>query len=115
MEVLLGRRTVEPGRGRWHVPGGFLEVGETPEHAVVRECGEELGLRVRPVRYVGGFPDWYGDQPILVLSYQAEVEGGEFTPGDDLTDLCWHALDQTPPLAFPSCEAALEALRRLVR
>lgn len=46
--VLLTKRTVEPGRSRWVVPGGHLEHEESPAAAAVRELAEETGLRARP-------------------------------------------------------------------
>src|SRR3954452_9881081 len=48
--VLLGRRAVEPARGAWDIPGGFLEPWELPADAAVREVREETGLEVRIVR-----------------------------------------------------------------
>ncbi len=49
-EVLLVQRDSEPNRGRWSVPGGALEFGETVEEAAVRETLEESGVVVKPVR-----------------------------------------------------------------
>src|SRR5438105_4240038 len=45
--VLLGRRAIEPARGAWDIPGGFLEPWESPADAAVREVHEETGLDVR--------------------------------------------------------------------
>lgn len=55
--VLLVKRRADPNRGRWSLPGGSLEVGESVETAVVRETKEETAVRVRPVRVldVGDF------------------------------------------------------------
>jgi ADP-ribose pyrophosphatase YjhB (NUDIX family) len=47
--VLLAQRGIEPGRGRWTLPGGYVEQGETPDAAVAREVFEETGLRVKPL------------------------------------------------------------------
>jgi len=48
--VLLVKRGAEPNRGRWSLPGGSLETGETVEAAAVRETREETGVEVRPLR-----------------------------------------------------------------
>ena len=48
-KVLLIKRGKEPLRGRWVVPGGTVEAGETLEQALVREVREETGLTVRPL------------------------------------------------------------------
>lgn len=52
--LLLIRRANEPGRGRWSVPGGRVEDGETDHHAVIREVAEETGLAIEITRRVGG-------------------------------------------------------------
>jgi len=51
-DVLLVKRGNEPNKGRWSVPGGALEIGETVEEAVVRETLEETRVLVRPIRVV---------------------------------------------------------------
>lgn len=51
--ILLGRRAHEPFLGRWEVPGGFVEVGEHPMDAAVREVREELGIEARLTGLVG--------------------------------------------------------------
>ena len=52
-EIVLLRRAIEPGRGAWAQPGGFLEADETAVQGAVRETIEETGLEVEPVRVVG--------------------------------------------------------------
>lgn len=52
-EVLLARRAREPWRGRWEIPGGFVEHGEHPAATAVRELAEELGVRVRLIGLLG--------------------------------------------------------------
>ncbi len=112
IEILLGLRGSEPGWGLWHVPGGFVDAGETLEEALARECEEELGVRVYPHEFLGGFPDRYGKEPILVLAYRCELIGGTPRGCPELNQPTWFSMDQLPPLAFRSCEEALEVLRR---
>jgi 8-oxo-dGTP diphosphatase len=51
--LLLVQRGHDPHRGRWSLPGGRIETGESPEQAVVREVREETGLEVLPGEAVG--------------------------------------------------------------
>lgn len=69
------RRYPERQAGRWELPGGRVEPGESEEDAVVRECTEELGAAVRPVGRVGTDVPLHGD--LLLRLHRAElVEGG---------------------------------------
>lgn len=52
-KVLLIQRGTEPNKGLWTLPGGYVEVDETPDQAVVREVAEETGLKTRPCGLVG--------------------------------------------------------------
>jgi NAD+ diphosphatase len=57
--VLVLVRGAEPGKGRWDLPGGFVDPDETAEDALRREVREELGLEVTTLRYVGSWPNAY--------------------------------------------------------
>jgi NAD+ diphosphatase len=71
--VLLGRR--RGGPGLWSVLAGFLEPGETPEEAVVREVREEAGIEVDDVRYEGSQPWPFPGQ--IMLGFTARWKAGE--------------------------------------
>ena len=75
-EVILLRRGIEPGRGSWAQPGGFLEVDETVTEAAVRETLEETGLIVRPGEIVGFYSRL--EAVVVVLAFEATVVGGAF-------------------------------------
>jgi ADP-ribose pyrophosphatase YjhB (NUDIX family) len=73
-DVVLLRRGIEPGRGWWAQPGGFLEVDETVTEAAIRETLEETGLIVQPGEIVGLYSRL--EAAVVVLAIEALVTGG---------------------------------------
>ena len=73
-QVVLLRRGIEPGRGTWAQPGGFLEVDETVNEAAIRETHEETGLVVEPGEIVGLYSRL--EAAIVVIAFEARVVGG---------------------------------------
>jgi ADP-ribose pyrophosphatase YjhB (NUDIX family) len=73
-ELVLIRRGLEPGRGLWAQPGGFLEVDETVTEGVIRETFEETGLIVTPGEIVGLYSRL--EAAVVVLAVEATVVGG---------------------------------------
>jgi 8-oxo-dGTP diphosphatase len=91
--LLLIRRGHEPEAGRWSLPGGRIEPGESDQQALVREVREETGLAVTPGRLVGAVERPQPDGRVLVIrDYAAEVTGGDLTAGDDAADARWVSL-----------------------
>ena len=113
-QVLLGRRAVDPAKGAWDIPGGFLDPWELPADAAVREVREETGLDVRASTLLTVVVDTYGDREYtLNLYYLAEIVGGAALPADDLDELRWFSSDDLPTeFAFAHCAQVLEAWRR---
>ena len=103
-QLLLVRRVMEPGRGRWAVPGGFLDVGEDPKVAAAREAAEEASVDVRVTHLLDVFANPPADGGAVFVLYAAEWISGDPRPGDDADDARFFARDQIPPLAFPSTE-----------
>lgn len=97
-EVLLIRRGGEPEiwEGRWAFPGGFVDIGEDPEDAVLRELGEETGVDgFDPVALaIHGDPDRDPRKHIVALFYLVDVDP-ETEPrgGDDAVDAAWVPID----------------------
>jgi 8-oxo-dGTP diphosphatase len=109
--VMLVRRTVPPEIGHWCLPGGFIEMGETPEDAVHRELLEETGLRCTIDRLfdvgtvINGF---YGD--VIVLAYVITIAGGTPRAGDDADRIDYFPASDLPPIAFKSHVRFIERL-----
>jgi len=106
--VLLVKRDIERGYGRWTFPGGFVERGEKAEAAAKREVLEETGLEVR-VSSIVGLYSYEGQIPAIVV-FRAEVTGGEPSPLDETMEVKTFSRDVLPwaELAFPSTEHALK-------
>ena len=74
--VLLLRRAIEPAYGAWVFPGGFVDRGEHPEQAAVREAFEESGVEVRLDGQLGIYSHPVGS-PVVLVVYHGVVTGGE--------------------------------------
>lgn len=112
--VLLGRRSVEPHKDAWDIPGGFLEPWEDPLDGLRREVLEETGLRVEPGEILAILIDVYDDPSVYTLNLYclARVLGGDPRPADDVAELGWFGPDELPAVAFASGREALEIWRR---
>jgi ADP-ribose pyrophosphatase YjhB (NUDIX family) len=110
-EILLVRRNVDPGAGRWCLPGGFVEMGETVQDAARRELLEETGLEGELLGVVDAaskLNGYYGD--VVVIAFEARVTGGELRPGDDAAEARYFATDHLPDIAFGSHEKFIRTL-----
>ena len=96
---LLVRRGRGPQTGRWSVPGGKVEPGESVEQAAVRETFEETGIRVRAERELGVVLVPAGpDLAYEVHDIAATCLGGALRAGDDASDARWVAPEELPRL-----------------
>jgi ADP-ribose pyrophosphatase YjhB (NUDIX family) len=93
-EVVLLRRGLEPGRGWWAQPGGFLEVDETVTEGAVRETLEETGLAVAPGEIVGLYARL--EAAVIVLAYEARVVGGTARTGPEALEIQSFAPEAIP-------------------
>jgi ADP-ribose pyrophosphatase YjhB (NUDIX family) len=100
--LLLVRRTMNPGRGRWSVPGGFLDAGEDPRAAAAREALEEAGVEINVGDVLQVFANGSEDGGALFLLFAADWVAGEPAPGDDADAAAFFARDELPALAFAS-------------
>ena len=100
--IVLIRRRNPPFRGMWALPGGFVEYGETVEHAVRREVKEETGLDVEIERLVGVYSDPDRDPRGHTVSvcFLCRPVGGCLKANTDSVDVKEFELSKIPRLAF---------------
>lgn len=105
--LVMVRRAIEPGYGLWVAPGGFVDVGERVEDAVVRETLEEANLRVRVVRLLKVHS--YRHSRTVVLSFLTEYLSGELAAGDEELEAQVFTREQIPweEIAFSSSRDAV--------
>ncbi len=106
--VLLIRRGVDPGKGQWALPGGYMDAGEMPQEALHREILEEVGLEVVIDRLLGIYPMATSSRVAggIVIAYLATPVGDELPlveRNDDVDDAAWFASGELPDeVAFSS-------------
>ena len=85
-KVLLARHTYGPGTGKLIIPGGYVNFGETPQDALIREFMEETHITVKPLNIIGirfNMKDWY-------IAFSAEYVSGEaYSDNDENSEVLW--------------------------
>jgi ADP-ribose pyrophosphatase YjhB (NUDIX family) len=99
-ELVLLRRGIEPGRGRWAQPGGFLEIDETVYEAAIRETLEETGLRIEPGEIIGLYTRL--EAAVVTIAFESRVVGGTAGPTPEALEVAEFAPKDIPwpDLAF---------------
>jgi len=103
--ILVVRRNHEPAAGRWSLPGGRIEAGESPAGAAAREVREETGLIVEVGLLLGRLR--IGDYDIQ--DFAAVVVGGRLRAGDDAGDVRWVSLAELE--SMPTTAGLVDTLR----
>ena len=111
-KLVLLKRAIEPGYGKWGFPSGYVDRGETVVDAAIRETREEAGVEVDLRELLGVYS--YAGSPIVVVVYAADIVSGEPRADDESLELDVFDPSQIPweELAFPSTRDALRAYTR---
>lgn len=98
-KILLNKRDIEPRRGLWSFPSGYVDLGESVEAAAIRETQEETGLTINLDGLVGVYSQ--PDRPVVLVVYAGTMIGGELTfENHEVQDVGFFDLNDLPPLAF---------------
>jgi 8-oxo-dGTP diphosphatase len=112
--VLLGKRRIDPGSGRWSFPAGYVNRGEVLEEAAVREVEEELGVQIALRGLVGVYSS-RGD-PVVLVVYAGTILSGEPRPdGHEVGEVRRFAHNALPELAFPHDLQVLAEWKRFLK
>lgn len=99
-KILLEKRGNEPSKGKWSIPGGLVELGESPEQAVIRETKEETGLHVENPSLIDVVSNVDLDEKdkvkyhYVIIDYFVHVKGGRLQAASDAAELRWVPFDE---------------------
>ena len=115
LNVLLVKRGIEPFKGKWAFPGGFLRMNETIAQCAQRELTEETNFREVYMEQFGVFSDVNRDPRgrVITTAFYALTPIQEVQGADDAAEARWFRLDQVPALAFDHDRILRVAYRRL--
>ncbi len=118
LKLLLIRRGLDPYKGSWALPGGFLNLEEDLEECAIRELQEETGLNDMYLEQLHTFgrPGRDPRERVISVAYYAIAPDANIAPvaASDATDAAWFPVDQLPALAFDHSEIISMAHKRLI-
>ena len=99
-KILLEKRKNEPGKGKWSIPGGLVELGENVEQTVIREVKEETGLEVEKPEHIDVVDNVVRDENgevkyhFVIIDYFVKLKGGTMKAMSDAEELRWVAFSE---------------------
>jgi len=104
-KILLGKRGIEPLKGSWGMPGGFIEYGEEPYESILREIREELSVEGEVAEVLDSFHEFYdnlGDptqrSSTTGVVFRCHLPKAPLRAADDVADLAWHTPSEVKQL-----------------
>ena len=113
--VLLIEKGIEPYKGKWAFPGGFLNMDVTAAEGALRELKEETGLENAYIEQFNTYsePDRDPRERVITIAHYALVRIQEVKGGDDAAKAQWFPIDEVPQLAFDHDKILRDAMRKL--
>jgi len=99
-KILLEKRKNDPGKGKWSIPGGLVELGENVEQTVIREVKEETGLEVEKPEHIDVVGNVIKDENgeikyhFVIIDYFVKLKGGTMKASSDAEELRWVTFDE---------------------
>ena len=99
-KILLEKRKNDPGKGKWSIPGGLVELGEGVEQTVIREVKEETGLKVEKPEHIDIVDNIIRDSNgeieyhFVIIDYFVKLKGGTLKAQSDAEELRWVTFDK---------------------
>lgn len=115
LQVLLIERGLEPFKGCWAFPGGFMKIDESAEDCAKRELMEETSLHVQLLKQLGAFSAVHRDprERVISVAFYALVQPSDVVGGDDASQAKWFPLRDVPQLAFDHDFILRKAMQKL--
>jgi ADP-ribose pyrophosphatase YjhB (NUDIX family) len=115
-KIALIKRGIEPSKGSWAPPSGFMEAGEKPEETALRELYEETSLKGEIINLLGVYSQntkIYGSLVVIILL--ARITGGNIKAGDDATDAKFFTFKEIPEMKHDFYNIAIEKAKFLIK
>ncbi len=112
----LIKRAIDPEKGKWALPGGFIEKDEGPQEALIREIKEEIGMRGKIQGLIGVYTDeskTYGK--VIVIAYQFFTLTDKYPLGKEVKEFKFFIPTQIPPIIFPSHQRIVQDFNKTYR
>jgi len=108
-KILVAKRNLTPGKNKWALPGGFIELDETPETACLRELKEETGLKGKIKELIGIYIQktrYYGS--LLIIGYEVSISKNILSLNSELKDAKFFSKEEIPFIPFSSHRKMIE-------
>jgi 8-oxo-dGTP diphosphatase len=91
-KILLGKRSIEPHKNKWGLPGGYIDYAETPEQAIIREVKEELDVTLKP-KFKTYYNELMDDHHHVVLIFEGQIKE-EPKPNQETSEVNWFDIEE---------------------